>query len=74
MLEYYNNRLNLYVYNYYIMNGLLMKKSFFQLLGDSPKEYDRYIFEFSIKNQLRYRGSLGKCVFKGTCGLVTMFR
>lgn len=30
-----------------------------QLLGDSAKEYERYIFEFSIKNQLRYRGSLG---------------
>ncbi|KAM3960327.1 protein FAM91A1 [Aphomia sociella] len=35
-----------------------------KLLGDSPKEYDRYIFEFSIKNQLRYRGSLVRTVRK----------
>lgn len=36
----------------------------FQLLSDSPKEYERYIFEFSVKNQLRFRGSLGKTVFQ----------
>ncbi|CAH0695733.1 unnamed protein product [Spodoptera exigua] len=35
-----------------------------KLLGDSPKEYERYIFEFSIKNQLRYRGSLVRTVRK----------
>ncbi|XP_026320776.1 protein FAM91A1 isoform X2 [Hyposmocoma kahamanoa] len=35
-----------------------------KLLGDSHKEYEKYIFEFSIKNQLRYRGSLVRTVFK----------
>ncbi|CAG9795849.1 unnamed protein product [Diatraea saccharalis] len=35
-----------------------------KLLGDSPKEYERYIFEFSIKNQLRFRGSLVRTVRK----------
>ncbi|XP_073953650.1 protein FAM91A1-like [Choristoneura fumiferana] len=35
-----------------------------KLLGDSHKEYERYIFEFSIKNQLRYRGSLVRTVQK----------
>ncbi|XP_075981058.1 protein FAM91A1 [Anticarsia gemmatalis] len=35
-----------------------------KLLGDSPKEYERYIFEFSIKNQLRYRGSLVRSIRK----------
>ncbi|CAG5036134.1 unnamed protein product [Parnassius apollo] len=35
-----------------------------KLLGDSPKEYERYIFEFSIKNQLRYRGNLVRTVRK----------
>ncbi|CAH2042152.1 unnamed protein product, partial [Iphiclides podalirius] len=35
-----------------------------KLLGDSPKEYERYIVEFSIKNQLRYRGSLVRTVRK----------
>lgn len=35
-----------------------------KLLGDSPKEYERYIFEFSIKNQLRYKGSLVRTVRK----------
>ncbi|CAH0724271.1 unnamed protein product, partial [Brenthis ino] len=35
-----------------------------KILNDSPKEYERYIFEFSIKNQLRYRGSLVRTVRK----------
>ncbi|XP_059059037.1 protein FAM91A1 [Achroia grisella] len=35
-----------------------------KLLGDSPKAYERYIFEFSIKNQIRYRGSLVRTVRK----------
>ncbi|XP_061720998.1 protein FAM91A1 [Cydia pomonella] len=35
-----------------------------KLLGDSSKEYEKYIFEFSIKNQLRYRGSLVRTVQK----------
>ncbi|KAL4719299.1 hypothetical protein ACJJTC_014623, partial [Scirpophaga incertulas] len=35
-----------------------------KLLGESPKEYERYIFEYSIKNQLRYRGSLVRMVRK----------
>jgi len=29
-----------------------------QQLGNSPKEYDKSIAQFSIKNQLRYRGNL----------------
>ncbi|KPJ04037.1 Protein FAM91A1 [Papilio xuthus] len=35
-----------------------------KVLGDSPKEYERYVFEFSVKNQLRYRGSLVRTVRK----------
>ncbi|XP_050352579.1 protein FAM91A1 [Nymphalis io] len=35
-----------------------------KLFNETPKEYDRYIFEFSIKNQLRYRGSLVRTVKK----------
>ncbi|KAJ2948600.1 hypothetical protein O0L34_g7855 [Tuta absoluta] len=35
-----------------------------KLLSDSPKEYVKYIFEFSIKNQLRFRGSLVRTVRK----------
>lgn len=44
-------------------NNIIFTKFFtnFQLFNESPKEYERYIFEFSIKNQLRYRGSLGEC-------------
>nr|XP_026491750.1 protein FAM91A1 [Vanessa tameamea] len=35
-----------------------------KLFNETPKEYDKYIFEFSIKNQLRYRGSLVRTVKK----------
>ncbi|KAG7301315.1 hypothetical protein JYU34_014245 [Plutella xylostella] len=35
-----------------------------RLLGDSPKEYEKYIVEFSISNQLRFRGSLVRTVRK----------
>ncbi|XP_045502023.1 protein FAM91A1 [Colias croceus] len=35
-----------------------------KLLNDAPKEYERYIFDFSIKNQLRFRGSLVRTVRK----------
>ncbi|CAG9857143.1 unnamed protein product [Phyllotreta striolata] len=34
-----------------------------QMLGNSPKEYDRLIINFSIKNQLRYRGNLVRSAF-----------
>ncbi|KAJ8985709.1 hypothetical protein NQ317_014358 [Molorchus minor] len=35
-----------------------------QILSNSSKEYDRYITNFSIKNQLRYRGNLVRNVFR----------
>ncbi|CAH2230084.1 jg22375 [Pararge aegeria aegeria] len=35
-----------------------------KILNESPKEYERYILEFSIKNQLRFRGSLVRTVRK----------
>lgn len=35
-----------------------------QILGNSPKEYERFILSFSVKNQLRYRGNLVRHVFK----------
>ncbi|XP_045777649.1 protein FAM91A1 isoform X1 [Maniola jurtina] len=35
-----------------------------KMLNESPREYERYIFEFSIKNQLRFRGSLVRTVRK----------
>ncbi len=31
-----------------------------KLLGGSPKEYDKAVVVYSIKNQLRYKGNLGK--------------
>ena len=36
----------------------------FQSLGNSQKEYERCIVNFSIKNQLRYRGNLVRFVRK----------
>ncbi|XP_018574511.1 protein FAM91A1 [Anoplophora glabripennis] len=35
-----------------------------QILSNSSKEYDRYVVNFSIKNQLRYRGNLVRHVFR----------
>ncbi|XP_056643964.1 protein FAM91A1 isoform X2 [Diorhabda sublineata] len=35
-----------------------------QILSNSIKEYDRCVVNFSIKNQLRYRGNLVRHVFK----------
>ncbi|XP_023013804.1 protein FAM91A1 [Leptinotarsa decemlineata] len=35
-----------------------------QVLSNSSKEYDRYVVNFSIKNQLRYRGNLVRHVFR----------
>ncbi|XP_060526700.1 protein FAM91A1 [Cylas formicarius] len=35
-----------------------------QILNNSSKEYERSIINFSIKNQLRYRGNLVRHVFK----------
>lgn len=35
----------------------------FQGLGNSQKEYEKYIVNFSVKNQLRYKGNLGECTF-----------
>lgn len=29
-------------------------------LGNSQKEYDKRILDFSIRNQIRYKGNLGK--------------
>lgn len=36
---------------------------YFQGLGNSQKEYEKYIVNFSVKNQLRYKGNLGECTF-----------
>lgn len=33
-----------------------------QVLKSSPKDYDRLLFNYSLKNQLRYKGNLGKCL------------
>lgn len=33
---------------------------YFQGLGNSQKEYEKYIVNFSVKNQLRYKGNLGE--------------
>ncbi|CAH1109255.1 unnamed protein product [Psylliodes chrysocephalus] len=35
-----------------------------QILSNSPKEYDRCVVNFSIKNQLRYRGNLVRHIFR----------
>lgn len=31
----------------------------FQVLKSSPKDYDRLVFNYSLKNQLRFKGNLG---------------
>ena len=38
---------------------------FFQNVGNSAKEYDKCILHFSLKNQLRYKGSLVQRLRKG---------
>lgn len=35
----------------------------FQSFGNSQREYDKAVVNFSVKNQLRYKGSLGNCIF-----------
>ncbi|XP_044756483.1 protein FAM91A1 isoform X2 [Coccinella septempunctata] len=35
-----------------------------QILGNSSREYDKYIANFSVRNQLRYRGNLVRHVWK----------
>uniref|UniRef100_A0A1L8DBA4 Protein FAM91A1 n=1 Tax=Nyssomyia neivai TaxID=330878 RepID=A0A1L8DBA4_9DIPT len=35
-----------------------------QILRNTPKDYDRYVFNYSLKNQLRYRGNLVRKVFR----------
>lgn len=32
----------------------------FQVQKSSPKEYERLLFNYSLKNQLRFRGNLGE--------------
>ena len=46
---------------------------FFQNVGNSAKEYDKCILHFSLKNQIRYKGSLVQRLRKGEgffCGFV----
>lgn len=31
-----------------------------QILGNSPKEYDKRILDYSVRHQLRYKGNLSK--------------
>ena len=38
---------------------------FFQNVGNSAKEYDKCILHFSLKNQIRYKGSLVQRLRKG---------
>lgn len=47
-------------------SGMVLPEHFFlfQSLGNSQKEYERCIVNFSIKNQLRYRGNLVRFVRK----------
>ncbi|KAG4067688.1 hypothetical protein HA402_005460 [Bradysia odoriphaga] len=35
-----------------------------QVLKSTPKSYDRYVFNYSLKNQLRYKGNLVRHVFR----------
>lgn len=39
-----------------------------QILGNSQKEYEKFVIHFSIKNQLRYRGNLVRSVKKDERG------
>lgn len=40
------------------------------VLGNSQREYDKLVLEYSIKNQLRYKGNIGEYSF---CFVVTWF-
>lgn len=31
-----------------------------QVLGNSQREYEKIVVEYSVKNQLRYKGNLGR--------------
>lgn len=33
------------------------------VLGNSQREYDKLVLEYSIKNQLRYKGNIGVSLF-----------
>lgn len=33
------------------------------VLGSSQREYDKLVLEYSIKNQLRYKGNIGTTTF-----------
>lgn len=35
-----------------------------QVLNNTPREYDKYVFNFSLKNQLRFRGNLVRKVLR----------
>lgn len=35
-----------------------------QVLNNTPREYDKYVFNFSLKNQLRFRGNLVRHTFR----------
>ncbi|CAL1270776.1 unnamed protein product [Larinioides sclopetarius] len=39
-----------------------------QILGDSPREYEKLVINFSIKNQLRFRGNLVRSMKKDERG------
>ena len=39
---------------------LMVSCYFFQGLGNSQREYEKAVVNFSVKNQLRYKGNLGK--------------
>ena len=39
---------------------LFLYNAFFQTLGNSQREYEKAVVNFSVKNQLRYKGNLGK--------------
>lgn len=53
----HQSALHLFKSNYRVF-GLI--RFYLQILKSTPKDYDRYVFNYSLKNQLRYKGNLGK--------------
>lgn len=42
------------------------------VLGSSQREYDKLVLEYSIKNQLRYKGNIGS--FQIYCNILVVFK
>ena len=47
----------------------LVSAYFFQILGNSSREYDKAVVQFSVNNQLRHKTNLGESVISSIQGI-----